>query len=251
MIKIKILSISALVISGLLLIHTNFVRANEINIDVKQSIKSEKTLSVSNTTVVKTSTSSGENYRNTIEEKRAEINQKREDIKENLDNKISSKSTEIREKLASRTAEIKARLTENVRFKVKNIYQVVIKRFETAILRLEKLNNRIKVRLQSLKSNKNINTTKIENDIANIETNIGLVKDQVESLSKEIDTVLESEDPKTMFSSLRENIKEVHGKIIEIFQDIQDLIPEIEKLHTQLGVDLNDSSEMIVPQATQ
>jgi len=73
----------------------------------------------------------------------------------------------MKERVASRTAEIKERITDRVKERVKLGYRMVINRFQAAVNRMERILSRIESRVARVKETKKVNTLHITEDFHN------------------------------------------------------------------------------------
>lgn len=226
MIKVTIISLfTTLIVST-----KGIVYANEIEVDISQSIKSQRETLVSTQTTI--TSNQNPKAQVDIQTKREELLQNKEQRIQQVVEKNSFRSEEIKERIASRTAEVKSKLTDNFRARLTNTYRLVLNRYNVAILRLERILNRLEFNLKQLQLTDSPELENINTQIAEHKNNLNDLKEQFSSLENQIEIALSSEDPKTMFSTLRENIKINQQSLIQIHKDIQGLIPLIKQLHT-------------------
>ncbi len=132
---------------------------------------------------------------------------------------------QIQEKIATRAS----RLSEVKRNIVNSRFRKMMRRLSAALVRLERITSRIESRIEKLEEkNKNMELddakTKIETVKQKIdETGYNLIPQAREKFEE----VVEGEDPKEIFSEVKELIKETKQEIIEIHQLLVDTIRSI------------------------
>ena len=177
------------------------------------------------TTYAQNATSSSSVKRDST--KQMELNKRRDLIKNNIErlNLDEKKSNLNREKVKE------AKILSVRKQTALKLFNVTHKRYSAAILRLEILIQRINNRLAIIKSeNPNISTTGIDKQV---ETASNLLTDagkNLDAVNANLETVLNSENPKESFTVLKEELKsiktqlkEVHTILIKTIKDIKGL----------------------------
>lgn len=106
--------------------------------------------------------------RENAQEKRAELKEKRVEVRENVKEKraeLEEKRSEVRENVKERRDEVRQKMEERKSEILSRMAHQMIRRMKAAIERLDKLADRIDSRITKLKA-KNIDTTKAETNIS-------------------------------------------------------------------------------------
>ena len=132
---------------------------------------------------------------------------------------------QTQEKIATRAS----RLNEARKNIIRNRFRKMMRRLSAALVRLERITNRIESRIEKLEEkNKNM-------ELDNAKTKIETVKQKIDETGynlipqagEKFEEVVEGENPKEIFSEVRELIKETKQEIIEIHQLLVDIIRSI------------------------
>jgi len=135
-------------------------------------------------------------------------------------NKRIEKRIEIREKLSAIRRE-----------RIRNFFGKMVVRLEATVERLEKLTTRIEARIKIIKDkNEDINTTEVEKTVSEAKIAITKAKTELANLKINLETMLESNDPKIEFANVRKSLKDIiqylkdtHKLLVQVIGDIKGL----------------------------
>jgi len=115
--------------------------------------------------------------------------------------------------------------------KISNLFGVMLKRYEDAIERLNKLVTKIESRLAKIKADDPAkNVTAIETQIKNAKDKLALVPAKIDTLKTDFDAMLASTTPKDLFKTvladakaIKSDLKDVHKILVHVIGDIKGL----------------------------
>jgi methyl-accepting chemotaxis protein len=138
---------------------------------------------------------------------------------------------EIRQRVQERRATIEGRLAERKIEIIKTFFARLVKRLEAAIARLEKLISRIEARLDKIEaSRENINTANIRKEVEKAKTKLADARATLEEAKDKIQSMIESETPKEVFTEIRTLIQNVKRQLIEVHRILVKVIGDIKGL---------------------
>ena len=172
--------------------------------------------------------------RNTNSNRSTETEIKREEIRNKIElrqQQVETKREALNARRLEKKATMEAKLLEIRKRKVLTLFKITNNRYSAAITRLEKLIDRINSRLAIYKNdNPDLNTAAIESQIETASTILVEAKTSLEAVNINIETVLESENPKESFTVLKDELKdtkdmlkEVHSILVHVIGDIKGL----------------------------
>ena len=136
----------------------------------------------------------------------------------------------VTNRIQERTASREARLNQLRQGLIKNYYAQMSERLWATIARLEILITRIEARVSLVQSEGVKDLTSVNSNIASAKTLLSDTKVLLTSADEMIDDVIASQDPKSSFAVLRENVndiksnlKEVHRLLVKVIGDIAGL----------------------------
>jgi len=133
----------------------------------------------------------------------------------------------IEEQKASKAAQLSDIKKQNIRF----YFSRMATRINTAILRLSTLIERIEARLTIIESeNSDIKTGDIHKEVDNAKALLDEATAKLAAAQANIDTVLDSNDPKKAFEVIREEVKEIKGMLVEAHTILVHTIGDIKGL---------------------
>ena len=170
------------------------------------------------------------------EEKRSEFEQRKLEIEKRVEERKATKEAEVRE-----------RRTERIR----HFWELLGKRIQATIERLEKLTGRIESRVAKIKeANPEADFSVIEADLVEAK---GLLADAQVKYDEAVDTIeslLESEEPKDAFEKLREEIKDIKDLLTDTHRILVHTIGDIKGLRVGLTGDQPEVSPAVTLTAT-
>lgn len=138
---------------------------------------------------------------------------------------------EIREKIEQKKATIAARLKQVRRERIRHFFGLLARRLKAAISRLEILITRIESRLAIIEeNNEDIDTTSIKEDIAEVKDLLDNANAKLAATEDNLESFLNSEDPKQAFSVIKETIREIIELLIEARRILVHVIGDIKGL---------------------
>ncbi|PIS08996.1 hypothetical protein COT75_04000 [Candidatus Beckwithbacteria bacterium CG10_big_fil_rev_8_21_14_0_10_34_10] len=129
-------------------------------------------------------------------------------IRENIKDKIELKKEDMVEK----KEQVKQKVTEMGRQRIQNIYGRIRNRLERRINRLQTLTAGIEEKRMEF-SNNGYETNEVMMMISGTKLNLETATELLSQVDLKIDQVFESEDPKSLLPSLKEDLKEVKENI--------------------------------------
>ena len=161
---------------------------------------------------------------NQIAEKEALIQQKKEAVQ----NQFADKEELIqqrKEELEQHREEFRNRLTEKKKAIVSAYEERMVNRLHAALDRLELLADRIGSRIE--KVNDQVDTAKALILIEEAKEKIGVLRTEVDNINTEIESLYDSDNPKTIFEEVRAKIKKIVEGIKEIHHLLVDAIKSL------------------------
>lgn len=166
---------------------------------------------------------------------RTEVQERNEFGNESLLMKLEQKRREIqtrvetrKERIATKAAEVRARLTERKRETVRNYFGIMYGRFQAAILRLERIADRIEARLDLLEE-QGLEVIGEREKLAAAREQIEIAKGLIADLNDEVEEILASETPKDGFEEVKETMLEVRDILKDIHRLLVEIITSIKK----------------------
>ncbi|MBI4067229.1 hypothetical protein HY407_02505 [Candidatus Gottesmanbacteria bacterium] len=144
------------------------------------------------------------------------------------------------EAMKEKREEVKEKIDSKRRELIGKYFERMIRRFEAAIMRLEKLISRIEARLVKLKSSGQ-DTTGLELQLKAASDKLAQAKKDLDSL-KENSDFLSSEDPKTTFSSIKQEVGLVRDEIKGVHQALVQIVTKIKGLRVGTTKDVDPTS---------
>ena len=143
---------------------------------------------------------------------------------------------EIKQRILDKRATVSARLQEQRKVRIRNLFSLMVRRLNAAIERLDGLIVRIESRLTKIESeNPDTDTTAIHSELDSAKSQLDEAKANLNAAEASIEYVLSSDDPKQAFIILRETITEVKNQLVEIHRILAKLIGDIRGL--RIGVE--------------
>ncbi len=166
-----------------------------------------------------------------FEEKLATREARREEIRQQIEERILLRTQEREERRATR----EARITERRKVRITAFFGRLTKRLQALIERLNTLIGRIESRLEKIaQENEEIDTTSI---VADLQKAKDLLAETEATLSVlDVEIFLGSDDPKTAFAEVRERIQEIKLNLVEIHRILVHLIGDLKGL--RVGTEL-------------
>ena len=157
-----------------------------------------------------------------ILEKRASSSETRIKVKANIEGKRAS-STEKRAELQERRQENVEKIKTQVRERMRKFIGVIIERLEAAVLRMEKLIERISSRIEKLKE-KGVDTLKAEEYLEAAKTDVGQARTIIEGIPAALEDALLSEELRGSFEGIRELIQNVKEEVRSAHENIKNAV---------------------------
>jgi hypothetical protein len=143
---------------------------------------------------------------------------------------------EIKQRILDKRATVSARLQEQRKVRIRNLFSLMVRRLNAAIERLDGLIVRIESRLTKIESeNPDLDTTSIHSELESAKSKLNEAKANLDAAEASLPDVLSSQDPKQSFTILRETITDVKNQLIEIHRILAKLIGDIRGL--RIGVE--------------
>ena len=143
---------------------------------------------------------------------------------------------EIKQRILDKRATVSARLQEQQKVRIRNLFNLMVRRLNAAIERLDGLIVRIESRLTKIESeNPDYDTTSIHSELDSVKSQLNEAKANLDAAHASLPDVLSSQDPKQSFTILRETITDVKNQLIEIHRILAKLIGDIRGL--RIGVE--------------
>lgn len=209
----------ALVLGGLVFTGTASAEETTGTTDIKINV-APKPLLIKDRAVGATTTKAREALRVNAEKRdalrTATSSERREAVKERVDERRAA----VKEKVDERKAAVKEKVDAKRKAQIKQIAERTIKRLSAAVLRLEKLSDRLESRLDKLSAG-GVDVSKSKELLAAARAKIAEAKAGIDEAKAEIETALSSESPKEAFQKVREitgaaneKLKEAHKALV-------------------------------------
>ena len=157
---------------------------------------------------------------------RNEIEKRREEMKEHLEERKADLEQKQEENI-KRYEERQVRLEESAKHRVSAYIERIIRRFNAAVERLDKISERITSRIEKFEEQGKDMTTAREL-LRKADEKLLLTHEALDQFTNETSALLETEDPKTAFESMKElltiaksSMKEAHSALIEVIRAIK------------------------------
>jgi chromosome segregation ATPase len=157
-----------------------------------------------------------------IEQHQEEVEAKKEQLREEQEQRLQERE----EKVASKVAQLQERRKERIRL----FFERLTRRLEAAISRLDILIQRIESRLAVLDESGDADTAAIHEQVDEAKSLLLDAQVDLEAATANLDTMLESDDPKAAFEVIRETIKDVKSKLVEVHRILVHVIGDIKGL---------------------
>jgi hypothetical protein len=162
---------------------------------------------------------------------------------------VREKVGDVRRQIREKRQEIRQRLAERKKIRIKAFFNRMAKRMDFAVIRLNKLADRIESRLNKFEQmGKDIGDSRVLLEEAR--TAILSAKTAIEEAKSKIDEVLESDEPRTAFGQIRslvhevrDSIKAAHQALVNVIRNLKPrAMPEKEQVSEQESEE-NDATE--------
>ncbi len=157
-----------------------------------------------------------------IQEKRASSTEIRTKIKANVEERRAS-STEKRAELQGRRQENVEKIKTQVRERMQKFIGVIIERLEAAVLRMEKLIERLSSRIVKLKE-KGVDTLKAEEYLTAAKTDVEQARTIIEGIPVALEDALLSEELRGSFEGIRGLIQNVKEEVRSAHENIKNAV---------------------------
>lgn len=192
-----------------------------------------------------TQNSNGE-LKSKVEELKLQNSLNRQTVKEQLaENKVLREKlrTELKTQITQKRATREAQLTENRKLRIRTFYNTLAKRLNAAIGRLERLTDRIESRVAKIKeNNEDLDLKKVEADLLAAKSLLANAEAELNAATENLDTVLESNNPKEAFEIIKSVIQGVRKDLVDVHRLLVKLIGDIKGLRVGQN-DLNGNPE--------
>lgn len=133
--------------------------------------------------------------------------------------------------------EVKQQALDEMRqARIRKFFERMLTRFEAAITRLEKLIGRIQARFDKIKTEDT--TVDLTDEQAQLDEAGDLLedaKDKILDLKSDFETLLTSDDPKTVFKAVGQNVRDLKQDLTEIHTLLVKVIGDIKGLRVGAG----------------
>ena len=129
--------------------------------------------------------------------------------------KLKDKSIVPNEENAEKKEMVREMITEKTRARVRWVLGRLMKRFEHAIDRMEKIITRIESRIAKLKEDDDLDLSEVEANVEEAKELIAGIKEALGEIELAFDEVMESETPKDDFSNLHDLIRGLKDDLLE------------------------------------
>lgn len=178
---------------------------------------------VDNTRPKGTVTNPAELRRATSKDKLDEARKKAEERREELKDKANAKREQVKKKVAETRREALKRLTSKT-----------IERLTTAVERMEKLSGRLQEHINKF-AQKGSDTSKAQIQLDEATAKLAEAKGAISALQGTQDDLVSSEDPKTYFAGLKDEIKNIKQMLVEAHRLLGSSMGEIKGLSSARG----------------
>jgi len=143
---------------------------------------------------------------------------------------------EVKERVTEQKEERREALTQARQEKIKAFFNRMVARFEAAVARLQKLIDRIQTRINKIKEENS------SADVADEQNQLDTAKDKLKDagnkmlvLKDGLENLLASDNPKTAFKTIGENVRDLKQDLIEIHKILVQIIGDIKGLRVGQG----------------
>lgn len=144
---------------------------------------------------------------------------------------LEDRKEELHQRITDRRATVSARLEEARKQRIRNHFALMVRRMNAAIIRLERLIERIEARLAKFEEeNPEADTTAIHQDLDTAKGLLDEAKASLDAAQASLEDVLSSQDPKDAFGVIRETISEVKDQLKEVHRILVKVIGNIKGL---------------------
>lgn len=169
-----------------------------------------------------------------FEQKLATREARREEIRQQIEERILIRTQEKEERRATR----EARLAEIRKARITAFFNHLTRRLEAFLERFSILISRIESRLDKIaQADEDIDTTSVEADIQEAKDLLVATEDLLSVLGVEI--LLENDDPKAAFAEVKEKIQEIKLNLVEIYRILIHVIGDMKGL--RIGTEVKPS----------
>ncbi len=134
--------------------------------------------------------------------------------------------------LPSKMAEVREKLQERRKHRIREFFNRMVNRLKAAAERLKKLIARIESRLAKLE-NEGKDVTKIKSEVNEAKTKLAKAEGDMELAQNTLETFLASDNPKETFKEVINLIKGIKTQLIEVHQILVHIIGDIKGLGVQ------------------
>lgn len=128
-------------------------------------------------------------------------------------------------------ATVAARIAARRMTLIRTFFARMVKRFEAAITRLNKLIARIQSRIDKIEAeDEDIDTSAVEVELGTAKNKLASASAALEDAKGSLDNILDSENPKEAFASVKDLIKEIKYALIDVHRILVHLIGDIRGL---------------------
>ncbi len=160
--------------------------------------------------------------------------QRLQQLRQNLELKRGEIQTQHQE----RKAAVQAALSEKRKEQIRNLFSRLIKRLEAAIDRLENLITRIESRLEKIETGQEgLDIEAIKSELQAVKERLIAVNSALTDASASLEEILDSENPRESFNSVRDLIKGLKSELQAVHQSLTQIIGKIRGLRVGAGAE--------------
>jgi len=176
---------------------------------------------------------------------------KPETVQGRLEERKLLKKEGLSERIGEKRASKAANLTNKRKERIMHFWEKLFRRLEKHIERLETLIERIESRLAKIKEEnpKNIDIESVEEELDRAKRLLEEAKTDLAAANASLEEVLSSDDPKAAFGLIRETVKNIKTKLVEVHRTLVHLIGNIKGLRVGTTKKLSPTITT-VPKAT-
>lgn len=159
--------------------------------------------------------------------------------------KVASDEARIKDgKIATKSGAIRQKIDEKRKALVLRYFNQMIKRFEAAIGRLKKISGRIERRIGKIKDNGG-DTAAVEAQLSTAKAKLNEVEAALSLLKTSSSEILEADDPKTAFQTVRLKISGLRDSLQAVHKELVMVIAEIRGLRVGMTDNASKSAEIV------
>lgn len=159
-----------------------------------------------------------------------ETKERRVELRELRQNVIEKREI-IRERIQKKRATIAARLAEKRKERIRAFFERLVTRIQAAINRLEKLIGRIESRLSKIEEvDEDIDTAPIRETLDEAKGKLAEASAALSEAKTSLEDILSSDNPKEMFTDVRDLIKGIKQQLVEVHRLLVHVIGDIKGL---------------------